>query len=90
MTDLQTALVQVGEIEAAVAAGDLELANSAAQSLKPLLVSEHVDDLLVLRARLEALTIGVRELRAQDLSALKKVKQQRGGAAAYEQMQNRT
>lgn len=89
MTNLQTALEQLGNIEAAVAAGDLDLANAAAQSLKPLLVSEHVDDLLLLRARIEALTIGVKELRAQELSAFKKVKQQRGGAAAYEQIQNR-
>ena len=90
MTDLSAAIERVNRIEAAVAAGDLEGANAAAADLKPLLVSDRIDELLALRARIENLTIGVTALRDQDLDSLKKLKHQRDGASAYRQMQNRS
>lgn len=89
MTHLQQALSRVKEIESAVAAGDLNAANVAAQQLTPLLVSDKIDDLLALRGRIQNLTIGVRALRAEDLTQLRGVQQQRGGAQAYELMQQR-
>ncbi len=89
MTHLQRALSHIKEIESAVAAGDLDAANVAAQQLTPLLVSEKIDDLLALRERVQNLTIGVKDLKAQDLAQLRGVQQQRGGAQAYQLMQQR-
>lgn len=85
---LQTALQQIGEIETAVADGDLVLANTAVQTLKPMLVSRSIDDLLALRTRIEKLTIGVKALRDEDAASLLQLKSQRGGAAAYQKMQS--
>jgi hypothetical protein len=85
---LQTALQQIHEIESAVAQGDLELADSAVQSLKPMLVSKNIDDLLALRSKIEKLTIGVKALRDDGATSLLQLKLQRGGAAAYQQMQS--
>ena len=87
MSSLEAALAQVGEIEAAVAAGDLDLANVATQNLKPLLVDRGIEDILQLKTRIENLAIGVKALRARDGASLKKLNHQRGGAAAYQQIQ---
>lgn len=88
MAELHSALAQVKRIEAAVAAGDLESANAAAQDLMPLLVRERIEDMLALRDRLETLTMDVKTLRAQDAAELKQLHQQRSGIAAYRQMQS--
>lgn len=90
MDSLQTALQQIQQIETAVADGDLVLADSAVQSLKPMLVSRNIDDLLALRTKIENLTIGVKALRGQGAADLLQVKLQRGGAAAYQRMQGRS
>ena len=88
MAELHSALAQVKRIEAAVAAGDLDGANQAAQDLMPLLVRERIEDMLALRDRIETLTMDVEALRAQDAAQLKQLRQQRGGVAAYRQMQS--
>ena len=87
MASLAAALTQIRDIEVAVAAGDLESANTAAQCLKPLLVSDRIEDILALRKRVENLQLSVKALRNQDAVKFKKLKQQRGGAAAYQKMQ---
>lgn len=85
---MESALQQLREIEDAVAAGDLELANAAAVKLAPLLVSEKIEDLLTFRRHIENLTIGVKTIRAERALSLKQLKNQRGGAATYQMMQN--
>lgn len=87
MTHLELALNRIKDIEAAVAAGDLEAANVAAQQLTPLLVSNNIDELLSIRDRIETLTLGVKALQSADLGQLRGVQQQRGGAEAYQAMQ---
>ncbi|XOV81513.1 MAG: hypothetical protein ACFHXK_11570 [bacterium] len=87
MSHLQSALCRIKEIESAVAAGDLEAANIAAQQLTPLLVSNNIDELLAMRERIESLTLGVKALQSQDIAQLRGVQQQRGGAQAYQAMQ---
>ena len=87
MAELVSALAQVKRIEAAVAAGDLDGANEAAQDLMPLLVSERIEDMLALRERIASLSIEVKSIRDQDATQLKALKQQRGGAQAYRQIQ---
>jgi|GEM_PF-2617434 len=87
MSHLETALKRVKDIESAVASGDLEAANLAAQQLTPLLVSNNIDELLSIRDRIESLTLGVKALQSADLSQLRGVQQQRGGAEAYQAMQ---
>jgi hypothetical protein len=87
MLAMDKALTQLQSIEAAVADGDLELANNAAAKLKPLLIGENIDELLAVRKRIEALTLEVHQVRKQQSQTLKQIRQQRGGAAAYQDMQ---
>ncbi|MEM9620771.1 MAG: hypothetical protein AAF993_03930 [Pseudomonadota bacterium] len=81
------ALAQLDIIEAAVEAGDLEAAQVAARKLKPLLVSEQVDQLTALKARIDALAIGVQAMQDQDARQLKQMRRQRVGIDAYQTMQ---
>ena len=90
MNSLAAALAQVKDIEAAVASGDLELANKAAQELKPFLIDRGVDELVELRRRIENLTLGVTVIRAQGAGEIKKLSNSRGAAAAYQLMQGET
>lgn len=87
MPSLQAALEQVQKIEAAVAAGEFERANVAAQQLKPLLVSEQIEELQALRSRIDELTIGVREHQTQSAVRIKDLRLKRGGTATYQQIQ---
>ena len=89
MTHLELALHRIKDIESAVAEGDLEAANIAAQQLTPLLVSNNIDELLSIRDRIANLTLGVKALQSADLGELRGVQQQRGGAEAYQAMQQR-
>ena len=87
MSHLETALSRIKDIEKAVANGDLEAANLAAQQLTPLLVSNNLDELHSMRERIESLTLGVKALQSANLDQLRGVQQQRGGAEAYQAMQ---
>ena len=84
MNQLQQALARLNEIEAAVAEGDFESANAAAQDLKPLLVSSNIDELVALRERVNNLTLGVIKRQTEDAAELKSLKQKRGGAEVYQ------
>jgi hypothetical protein len=87
MSHLEKALARVKDIESAVANGDLEKANLAAQQLTPLLVSNNIDELHSIRERIDSLTLGVKALQSTKLDQLRGVQQQRGGAEAYQAMQ---
>ncbi|MCR9261260.1 MAG: hypothetical protein NXH95_16180 [Pseudomonadaceae bacterium] len=87
MSQLENALNRIRDIESAVASGDLEAANLAAQQLTPLLVSNNIDELLSVRDRIESLTLGVKAMQSGDLDQLRGIQQQRGGAEAYQAMQ---
>jgi len=88
VSDFESALSQLDMIEAAVKAGDLEMAQVATQKLKPLLVSERIDQVAALKARVDALVIGVRTLQQADAQALMKLRRQRVGIDAYHTMQS--
>ena len=81
---IDRALRCLADIEAAVADGDFEAANAAAQDLKPLLVGAHIDDLVALRERVEDLKLGVIARQAVHADTLKSFQQKRDGAAAYQ------
>ncbi len=88
MNSFDLALSQLDIIEAAVKAGDLEAANAATQKLKPLLVSERVDEIAALKARVDALTMGVRTLQSQGAQDLKLCRRRRRGLDAYQMVQS--
>ena len=80
---IQKALSCLADIEAAVAEGDFETANVAAQDLKPLLVSARGDELVALRERVDNLKLGVIARQTEDAATLKTLQQKRDGAAVY-------
>lgn len=84
MSQLQQALARLNEIEAAVAEGDFEAANNAAQDLKPLLISNNIDELVALRERVNNLTLGVIKRQTQNAAEFKALKQKRCGAEVYQ------
>lgn len=77
------ALRCLADIEAAVAEGDFEAADAAAQNLKPLLVGARIDDLVALRERIDNLKLGVIARQTANAETLKTFQQKRDGAAAY-------
>ena len=87
MSNLEQALNRIKDIESAVANGDLEKANLAAQQLTPLLVSNNIEELRSIRERIDSLTLGVKALQSTNLGQLRGVQQKRGGAEAYQVMQ---
>lgn len=84
MSELTDALARLEAIEAAVAAGDFDAANAAAQDLRPLLVSRNVEALTALKARVEALKLGVVARQAEQSASLRKLQHKREGAAIYQ------
>ncbi len=84
MSQLRQALARITEIEAAVAEGDFDAANAAAQDLKPLLISNNIDELVALRERVNNLTLGVIKRQTQDAAELKALKIKRCGAEVYQ------
>lgn len=81
-----TVLEQVRVVEHAVAEGEYELANQAAQRLQPLLVSAGIDEMVELRERVKSLQLGVVSRQAEDAAELKHLRHKRGGAAAYQRV----
>ena len=80
---IQDALSCLKDIETAVAEGDFETANVAAQDLHPLLINARADELVALRERVDNLKLGVIARRAADGETLKTLQQKRDGAAVY-------
>ena len=83
MTDFERATEYLREAEAAVAQGDLEVADLALKRLRPLLDLERTDQLLALKRRIEGLTIDVVEVKARSGAALTEVSRRRAGAERY-------
>ncbi len=81
-----TVLEQVRLVEHAVAEGEYELANQAAQRLQPLLGGAGIEEMFELRERMKSLKLGVVSRQAEDAAELKRLQQKRGGAAAYQRM----
>ena len=84
MEKLQQALSRLDEIETAIAEGDLEAANAAAQDLKPLLISNNIDELVALRERINTLSLGVVNMQSQGVRQLRALKHTRGGVEVYQ------
>ena len=80
---IDKALSCLADIEAAVAEGDFEAANAAAQNLKPFLIDARIDDLVALRDRIDSLKLGVIARQSTHADTLKTFQQKRDGAAAY-------
>jgi len=79
----QTALSKFAEVEAAIAAGDLQLAGNALETLKPMLVSDQVDELVALKAKLADMQAGVLEVKSKQAKALREFSNKKQAANRY-------
>jgi len=83
MDNYDIALQLLKKAEVAVVAGDLEDADLAIQSLKPVLDLRRAEDILHLKSRIDSLSVGVREIRQRSATQLRELRQSRGGVEAY-------
>ncbi|NKB98036.1 MAG: hypothetical protein GKR90_06000 [Pseudomonadales bacterium] len=77
---------QIDLIAHAISAGDLHAADEALQELRPMLVSDRVDELLALKARIDAMTLEVRKQRTESGGQLQQVVNQRKAVGQYKAM----
>lgn len=80
----------VGEIEQAIAQGDLESASACLSSLKPLLVDQQVATLRDLRARIATMVTEVTRQRGESAQGLIGLRQRRGAIAHYLEQSGQT
>ena len=71
MSNFSQAQKQLDLVEQAIHAGNLLQAASAVEALKPLLISDHIEELRQLRQRVDDLTINVRRTRGGLQQALR-------------------
>jgi hypothetical protein len=78
--------IQIDRIARAIDSGDLVEADSALQALRPLLVSDRVDELLALKEKVDSMTLVVRRHRSKHSEALKNMLSQRNAIGQYREM----
>lgn len=83
---LHQAQSQIERIATAIAQGDLEAADSALRDLRPMLVSDRIDELQDLKARIDAMTLVVRKQREDVGAELKNISSQRKAVEQYQVM----
>ena len=82
----QQAQAHIDRIALAIAAGDLEAADGALKELKPLLVSDRIEELRALKARIDEMTLVVRKQRSETSDELRAVVSQRQAVQTYQSM----
>ncbi len=87
MADPAAVQAVIADVEAAIQAGRLEEADSALQTLKPLLAEQRVDDLLRVRSQLDDMVLRVRTLQSKDRLELATHLRRRGAIDRYRQQQ---
>ena len=75
---------QLDQVEAAIKAGDLTAAASHIEDLKPLLVSDNIEELKRLRSRIDELKISVRSRRSSVKNELGVMVQQKRAVQRYQ------
>ena len=80
------AQTQIDRVARAIEDGDLKAADGALQELRPLLVSDRIDELKKLKERIDAMTLVVRKQRAEVGEELKGVTSQRKAVQQYKEM----
>lgn len=83
---LHQAETQMDIIARAIDSGDLAEADAALQALRPLLVSDRIDELMALKERVESMTLVVHRHRSDQSSALKQILGQRNAIGQYREM----
>ncbi len=88
MIDLATTEAQLEVVEKAISAGDLVTASEAIVALRPLLVSNQVEQLLALKTRIDRMKFAVVAQRADHKSQLKKIVSTNHAAHRYQEVAN--
>jgi len=81
--NFQAALSKFAEVEAAIGAGDLQLAGNVLEALKPMLVSDQVNELVTLKAKLANMQAGVLEVKSKQAMALRELNNKKQAASTY-------
>ena len=77
---------QIDRIASAIEIGDLEAANIALDELRPLLVSDKIEELKQLKAQIDQMTLQVRRHRTEVNGKLAKLSNQRNAIRQYQVM----
>lgn len=78
--------IQIDKIARAIDSGDLVEADSALQALRPLLVSDRIEELLALKDKVDSMTLVVRRHKSEHSAALKNMVSQRNAIGQYREM----
>ena len=77
---------QIDRVARAIEEGDLKAADGALRELRPLLISDRIDELQKLKARIDAMTLVVRKQRSEVGEELQGMTSQRKAVQQYQEM----
>ena len=80
-------MAQLRLVQSAIEGGDLRLAQTETQQLLPLLMSDREDELVDLKAKVDALKASVQNTHTQFSQNLVSARRKRSGCGAYQDVQ---
>ena len=86
MSRLREAESILEHVDAAISAGDMVRAGELMREVRPLLVSERIDELMTLKNRIDNMVLQVRSRRTEQRSALARLVNRKSAINQYERM----